>query len=278
MTLTESITTRRSSRRRASLMTRLSNIVPALLGLLGILIVWELAVRLLGVSSYILPAPTLIITSLVGGLADLTLLEHAWVTFSEVILGYVVGSLIGIASALVVTRWRIVDRTMSPLIVAVQAVPKVALAPLLLTWFGFGMPSKVVLTALMVFFPVFVNLIVGLKSADDDRLDLMRSIRASQFEVFKTVRFPSALPYLFAGLDVAIILGIIGAVVSEFVGSTSGLGYLILVYNTNLNVAGSFAAMAVLAAMGLGLSLILHVIRDRIVFWQPRDEQSVNGI
>lgn len=269
---------RRPLARSSKLLSALPDVLPATAGLIGILSLWELIVRLFDVSSYILPAPTLIIQSLFEGLRDRTLLDHAWTTLVEVLMGFSAGSLVGIVAALTVARWRIVERTLSPLIVAVQAVPKVALAPLLLTWFGFGLPSKIVLTALMAFFPVFINLIVGLKSADDERLDLMRSLRASQFETFKTVRFPSALPYLFAGLDVAIILAIIGAVVSEFVGSEAGLGYLILVFNTNLHVAGSFAAMAVLAAMGLGLSLIVHTIRDRVIHWQPRGENTVNGI
>ncbi|MFS8531050.1 ABC transporter permease [Sphaerobacter thermophilus] len=250
-------------------------LVPAIFVL--IVAVWELLVKLLAVPIYILPPPTEIWRAFRDGLGSGSLVEHTWVTLQEVLLGFAVGSVAGLVVGVIVTRFRLVERTVYPYVVAFQTVPKVALAPLIVTWFGFGMTSKVVTTALIAFFPLLVNVIAGLQSVDQDRIDLLRSVNASEWQIFRMVRFPSALPFIFAGLDVAIVFSVIGAIVSEFVGARAGLGYLIQVNNYNLNVSGTFAVLVVLSVMGLTLHLVVQWVNRRVVFWQRDDRGSVVG-
>lgn len=226
---------------------------------------------------YILPSPTEIWRAFRDGLVSGTLVEHTLVTLQEVLVGFAVGSAAGLVVGVLVTRFRLVERTVYPYVVAFQTVPKVALAPLIVTWFGFGMLSKVVTTALIAFFPLLVNVIAGLQSVDQDRIDLLRSVNASEWQIFRMVRFPSALPFIFAGLDVAIVFSVIGAIVSEFVGARAGLGYLIQVNNYNLNVSGTFAVLVVLSVMGLTLHLVVQAVNRRVVFWQRDDRGSVVG-
>jgi len=250
-------------------------LVPAIFIL--IVAAWELLVKLLAVPIYILPSPTEIWRAFRDGLVSGTLVEHTLVTLQEVLVGFAVGSAAGLVVGVLVTRFRLVERTVYPYVVAFQTVPKVALAPLIVTWFGFGMLSKVVTTALIAFFPLLVNVIAGLQSVDQDRIDLLRSVNASEWQIFRMVRFPSALPFIFAGLDVAIVFSVIGAIVSEFVGARAGLGYLIQVNNYNLNVSGTFAVLVVLSVMGLTLHLVVQAVNRRVVFWQRDDGGSVVG-
>jgi len=267
---------RAASQRQSMLRNRPEIVlVPAIFIL--IVAAWELLVKLLAVPIYILPSPTEIWRAFRDGLVSGTLVEHTLVTLQEVLVGFAVGSAAGLVVGVLVTRFRLVERTVYPYVVAFQTVPKVALAPLIVTWFGFGMLSKVVTTALIAFFPLLVNVIAGLQSVDQDRIDLLRSVNASEWQIFRMVRFPSALPFIFAGLDVAIVFSVIGAIVSEFVGARAGLGYLIQVNNYNLNVSGTFAVLVVLSVMGLTLHLVVQAVNRRVVFWQRDDRGSVVG-
>jgi NitT/TauT family transport system permease protein len=148
-----------------------------------------------------------------------------------------------------------------------QALPKVALAPLVLVWFGVGLPSKVVLAGLIAFFPLMVNTIVGLRSVDEDRINLMRSLDASETQIFWMLRLPSALPFIMAGLEVAMIFALIGAIVAEYVGATAGLGVLINSLNFGGDVAGIFSILLILSVMGLLLNQVIVLIRRRVLFW-----------
>jgi NitT/TauT family transport system permease protein len=148
-----------------------------------------------------------------------------------------------------------------------QALPKVALAPLIMVWFGVGLPSKIVNAALIAFFPLMVNTIVGLRSADEDRINLMRSLDASEAQIFWMLRLPSALPFVMAGLEVAMIFALIGAIVAEFVGATSGLGVLINSLNFSGDVAGIFSVLIILSIIGLALNQAVLAVRRRVLFW-----------
>jgi NitT/TauT family transport system permease protein len=169
------------------------------------------------------------------------------------------------------------ERVVYPYIVAFQTVPKVAIAPIIVIWFGYGMTSKVIITATIAFFPVLANTIVGLRAAPRDQVELMIALTASRWQIFRLVRFPQALPYIFVGLDVAIVLAVIGAIVGEFVGAQSGLGYLILQRDFNLDMAGVFAILLILSALGIGLHLLVTRLRRHVVFWMEGDGDLTVG-
>src|SRR5437870_5496764 len=148
----------------------------------------------------------------------------------------------------------------------------VVFAPLIIVWFGFGISSKVIIAAMVGFFPVLVNVIVGLKTVDQGKLDLMGSLDATRWQTFRLVKFPNALPFVFAGLDIAIVFSVLGAIVGEFVGAQRGLGTLILQFNYNLDTAGVFAVMILLAVLGVALHVLMQVIQRRVIFWAEPDE------
>jgi len=157
-------------------------------------------------------------------------------------------------------------------------VPKVALAPLIVVWFGLGLKSQVVNAALVASFPVLVNTIAGLRSADEDRMNLMRSLGASKIQMFWMLRVPNALPFVMAGLDVAMVFALIGAIVAEFVGASAGLGMLIQSMNFNMDVAGQFSVLLILSIMGLLLNRCILLIRRRILFWDPSEKERLEKV
>ena len=167
---------------------------------------------------------------------------------------------------------RYVEYFLYPYIVMFQSLPKVALAPLIVIWFGLGLTSKVVNAALVAFFPLLVNTMVGLRSADEDRVSLMRSLHASETQIFWMLRLPNALPFVMAGLDIAMILALIGAIVAEFAGATSGLGTLILSMTYTMDVSGQFSVLLILSVVGLVLNRLVHLVRRRVLFWDPSEK------
>ena len=162
---------------------------------------------------------------------------------------------------------RLIDRIFYPYVVALQTIPKVAIAPLMIVWFGFGLESKVLIVALTSMFPVLVNTIAGLRATDPDRLDLVRGMCASRRQVLRYVQFPQALPYIFAGLNTAIVLAVIGAIVGEFVGAREGLGVAILKANFNLDLGSVFSSLIVLGVIGVLLDAAMRVIERKFCFW-----------
>jgi NitT/TauT family transport system permease protein len=153
-----------------------------------------------------------------------------------------------------------------------QSLPKVALAPLIVIWFGLGLTSKVINAALVAFFPLLVNTMVGLRSADEDRVSLMRSLSASNTQIFWMLRLPNALPFVMAGLDIAMILALIGAIVAEFTGATAGLGMLILSMTYTMDVSGQFSVLLILSVVGLLLNRLVYLVRRRVLFWDPSEK------
>jgi NitT/TauT family transport system permease protein len=235
----------------------------------------ELTVRALQVPAYILPAPSKVAIALWRGFATGLYQQHLLRTLTETLLGFLLGSALGLLLGTVVALNRYVEYFFYPYIVMFQSVPKVALAPLIVVWFGLGMKSQVLNAALVACFPLIVNTIAGLKSADEDRVNLMRSLTASKSQVFWMLRLPSALPFIMAGLEVAMIFALIGAIVAEFVGSQAGLGMLIQSMNFNMDVAGQFSVLLILSILGLLLNRCILLIRRRVLFWDPSVKQQI---
>lgn len=228
---------------------------------------WEVVVRAFSISTIVLPAPSRIAEALWDGVASGTLVHHTWVTLQEILAGFGIAVVLGITVAIIVSSSRLAEKTFMPIIVVLQTVPKVALAPLFLVWFGFGIESKVLTTALIAFFPILVNSTLGFNSTSTDQIAMMRSFGASRSQVLTKLRFPTAIPSIVAGLDVAVVLAVIGAIVAEFVGAQAGLGYVILASNTSLDVATMFAVLVVLSAIGLVLHYIVVLLGSRLAFW-----------
>lgn len=244
------------------------------------LLVWEALVRIFPVPQFILPAPSRILMALYRGAQSGVYLHNFWFTLSETLLGFVVGSLLAIGLGTLIALNRRLEYYLYPYIVMFQSMPKVAIAPLIIVWFGIGLTSKVISAVMVAFFPLLVNTVVGLRSADEDRVNLMRSLAASERQIFWMLRLPSALPFIMAGLEVAMILSLIGAIVAEFIGAEAGLGVLIQSMNFNMDVAGEFSVLFVLAVMGLVLNVVVTSVRRRVLFWDvsqkdPQDTLSV---
>jgi NitT/TauT family transport system permease protein len=245
--------------------------------LLGTLALWEAAVRALRVPTFILPRPSQVGAALYRGAVSGIYLQHLWVTAAETLLGFALGSAVAFLVGTVLAASRRTEYFFYPFIVMFQSMPKVALAPLVVVWFGLGLTSKVVSAALIAFFPLLVNTIVGLRSADEDRIDLMRSLAASEMQIFRMLRLPSALPFIMAGLEVAMVFSLVGAIVAEFVGAEAGLGMLIQSRNFSMDVAGEFAVLFILAVMGLLLNMALVSVRRRVLFWDPSQKAAASA-
>ncbi len=218
--------------------------------------VWELLVYVWEIADYILPAPSRILGKLIS--ARYTLLSHAWVTLQEALLGFLLGGATGVAGAVIMARSSVIERMLYPIVISSQTFPKEALAPLFIVWFGLGLFPKVIIAALISFFPVIINTTRGLLSVDPLILDLMRALSASRRQILIKVRLPNAIPYLFAALKICVTLSVIGAVVGEFVGASAGLGHLTRLANSELATDLMFAALIVLGAMGTLLFLIVE--------------------
>jgi NitT/TauT family transport system permease protein len=229
--------------------------------------VWEATVWLLDVPAHFVPAPSAIGAELRDSLLDGVLLRHTAVTAVEMVLGFVAAAAVGIGLAMLVDGSAWLRSLIQPYIIVLQATPKVALAPFLIIWFGFGIGSKIASAALVAFFPIFVNTLAGFSSVSVRVLDLMAVFRARPRHVLWKAKVPHALPYVFAGLEIGILLSLIGAVVGEFVSSTVGLGYLIANYNTQLKTAAAFAALAMLVVLGAVSYGAVIVLKRRVVFW-----------
>lgn len=238
---------------------------PALLAL--VLVVWEYGTQLAGINPSVLPRPSVIAQSLVKRLFSPNFWEHVGVTTQEAMAGFAIGVAFALVLGTAISQIRLLEKTVMPYIVAFQTVPKVALAPLFVVWFGFGTTSKIVMAAVISFFPMLINVIEGLKSAEPERIQMLRVFGASRMQIFRMVRLPSATPFIFAGLEMGIVFSILGAVVGEFIGAQKGLGNLLLQANYNFDVAGMFAILLVLSGMGLIAHLILGFIQRRVAFW-----------
>jgi NitT/TauT family transport system permease protein len=234
---------------------------------LVVLAAWEGTVRLFDIPAYIVPAPSKVIVALYHGVASMLYVRHLWITLVETLLGFVAGSVVALVLGTLIALSRRCEYFLYPFILMFQAMPKVALAPLIIIWLGLGLESKVAQAALTAFFPLMVNTIAGLRSADEDRVALMRSLDASEIQIFWMLRMPGAMPYIFAGFEIAMMLSLIGAIVAEFVGAQKGLGVLLMSMSFTMDVAGQFSILIVLSLLGLLLHTLIVLVRKRLLFW-----------
>jgi NitT/TauT family transport system permease protein len=250
--------------------------------LVALLALIEACIRGFDIPSYIFPAPSEIFKSLYAGFAaPLTsksaYYTHILTTVSEAMGSFVCGSILGIALGGLIAEFPLLRRLALPYVIGLQSVPKVALAPLFVVWFGLGISSKIVLGILLTFFPLMVNTVAGFASVEKDRLELMQSLKAGSWKTFRYVKLPSALPFIFAGLEMAAAYSVLGAVVGEFVGGNSGLGVLMLNRNASLDIAGSMAALVLLALLGVALQKLVTMARNRLLFWAPSKDVLRNA-
>lgn len=260
---------RRSRSRRAA------EIVGIVAFYVALVLLWELVCALGLVKPYILPAPSAIVEAAVLGWGPLV--HNTWVTLSETLLGFVLGSLIGFLIGILIAYSRVVERLIYPAIIVTQTVPKLALAPLFIVWFGVGLAPKVAITALICLFPVLINTVTGIKAVDPRLRQLMDSVSASGFQRFRMIDLPSSAPFVFAGLQVGITLAVTGALVGEWVGASEGLGYAILLSNSQLRTPATFAAIVAISVLGITLFLLVRAVERLVLPHQPKPPLSDAG-
>jgi NitT/TauT family transport system permease protein len=253
---------------RSELRRGASQLLPPACLLVAVLLVWEGVVRLLKVSDFALPAPSAIAAVLIRDQASLA--ENAWITAQEVLLGFAVSGLVGAALALLIARFDRLGRAVYPLVVLFQTVPKIALAPLCILWFGYGLAPKVVLTVVIAFFPVALDMLSGLRAVDPNLVALMRSVGSRGGEILWRVQVPTALPYLMSGLKIAVTFSVIGAIVGEFSGAQAGLGYIIQFASTQLETPLVFAALVEVSVLGIAFYYLVELAERLLVPWSPK--------
>ena len=234
----------------------------------AIIVIWDLYVRLLGISALVLPSPYQVWLSLVENTLSGRLIDHLWVTLSEVLLGFLLGSVIGVALGTLTAQSPLMRTIIGPYILASQAMPKLALAPIIVIWLGFGIAPKVVITALICFFPLLENTIIGLTSTDPHQVELFQVLTASRWQSFMKLRVPNALPVIFAGLRVAITLAVVGAVVGEYVGANRGLGALVIAAQGSFDTPLMFAIFVYLTVVGIVLYKLMELLEQTAFSWR----------
>lgn len=239
-------------------------------GLAVFLGLWAAIVELGNYPAFILPSPGRVYDKFVITLVDGTLWKHAQITLLEIAIGLMVGLLLAVCVGYVLAKSPFLERVLSPYIIASESIPIVALAPLLVIWFGFGQLSKVMICALIVFFPVLINTIVGLRSVELDLRDLMHSLQASKWQTFIWLEVPASLPVFFGGLKMAATLAVIGAVVGEFVGADRGLGALINIARGIMDTSLLFVALFTLVAIAVTMYGIVVIAEHRVLAWRRK--------
>lgn len=239
---------------------------------------WELASRIFAIPVYLLPSPLAILDSMLANSGRL--LYNTQVTLGEVGLGFLLAAAVSIPTGVLLVYSALLERIISPLLVAFQATPKVAFAPILVVWFGFGLTPKIILALITAAFPIVINTIIGMNQVPREMLHLMRSLGASAWQIFMKVRMPVAAPYIFGGFRIGITLAVVGAVVGEFIASNSGLGFLLLVANNNLDTPMLFAVVVVLAVMSTLLFFAIEAL-EAVLLPRPlrrRQQQLDAGV
>jgi NitT/TauT family transport system permease protein len=245
-----------------------AELLPAIGLMVAVLIAWELVIRVFKIPTFVLPAPSAVAVALVANRGALA--AAARVTAVEVLFGFVLSALVGIAVALVIVRFERFGRALYPLVVLFQNVPKIALAPIFVLWFGYDLMPKIALIVVIAFFPVAIDMLAGLQSVEPSFVALMQSVSASPSEILLRVRIPHSLPHLMAGLKVAITFSVIGAIVGEFAGASAGLGYVIQFASTQLETPLIFAALIVVSVLGLVFYYLVELAERVLVPWSPK--------
>jgi NitT/TauT family transport system permease protein len=245
------------NRARRARHARVSGVVSPIVVVIALVALWEAVTRLFAIPLFLLPPPSAVAQSMLAN-APL-LLANGWVTTIEIVLGFALSILIGIPLALAIFLWPPFSRSVLPLLVSSQAMPKVAVAPLLLVWFGFGLLPKVLIAFLIAFFPIVINTAVGLAAIEPEKIYLARSMGFGPVATFFKIRLPNALPAIFGGLKISITLAVVGAVVGEFVGGDAGLGYLLMVANGSMDTQLLFAGIVALTILGVAMYLLVEL-------------------
>ena len=257
---------------------RASGSVIAGVGLLVLLVAWVIATHVYHAPPYVLPKPEAVLKALWSGLAvsptsRLGYYIPLWSTLSNAALGFAVGCGLGLLLGSLMAESRTIEKLVMPYAFALQSLPKVAIAPLIVIWFGFGDGSKIAISALLAFFPLLINSFTGLRAIEPERIDLMRSLSASRFETYRLVKLPNAAPFIFAGLDMAVVYALLGTIVAEFLGAQSGMGVTITQAQAVSDVAGVFAALLILGALGVTLHGLVHRLERKVVHWARNDKR-----
>jgi NitT/TauT family transport system permease protein len=233
-----------------------------------LLVVWQ-AIPTFGLmSEIILPPASKVATAIVELVTGETFIRHFTVTMVEMVIGFILGTIVGLSIGIVLGVWEAAKRLTYPLIVAFQAIPKIVLAPLIITWFGYQMESKIAMAVVISFFPVLINTLVGLESVPEDPKRLMRTLKASRRQVFWKLSLPYAAPIMFAGIKTGLTFAVIGAIVGEFVGASQGLGYLLNAYAYQLRIDKVFAVIVVLSFVGAVLYFAIDWVDRKLIFWR----------
>lgn len=248
--------------RRRELRDRVSTILAPSLAVLAMFLLWEYGARLFAIPQYLLPGPGAVLQAMQANAP--ALIEQGWVTTLEIVLGFGLAILVGVPLAFAIFLFPFFSRAVYPLLVASQAVPKVAVAPLFLVWFGFGLLPKVLIAFLICFFPIVINTVMGLAAIEREKIYLAQSMGLSPTSTFFKIRLPNALPSIFGGLKISITLAVVGAVVGEFVGGDAGLGYLLLTANGNMDTPLLFAGLIALTIIGIAMFMLVE-IAERLV-------------
>lgn len=235
---------------------------------------WELAVHQGLMPAFILPSPSAVLVQVAADLMSADTLYHCAYTLTEILVGFFGALVLGVGLGALIALSPMVDKVLSPYIVALQTIPKVAVAPILVIWFGFGIESKIVIVTLIDFFPILVNAVAGFRNTDPRQILLMKSLEASDWQTFLKVRLPNATPFLMAGVYISMIFSVIGAVVGEFIGSAYGLGSLIVQRQAGMDVVGVFSVLVILTLIGMCLNLAAKLIGKRLAFWSNAESSS----
>ncbi len=249
---------------------------PAGIAIIALLVVWQAATVVWNIPLWLLPSPKDIFVAF--WVSRTSLLGHIGVTLYETIVGFVVGVIVGVPLAAFLVSSDVVWRTLYPILAAVQSIPKTAIAPLLLVWFGTGEMPKVVIAFLISFFPIVVNTATGMSLVEQDLLYLVRSLYATKLQTFWHIRFPNSLPYMFSACKVAVTLAVVGAVIGEFVGADSGLGYVILIASSQLKTDLAFVAIFLLAVLGMALFWMVSALERILLPWCSPQKESMAQI
>lgn len=240
--------------------------------LIIVLYLWQFSSEFFSIPEYILPSPSQIVSTFQK--SGLLLIKHSLITLWEILSGFVIGTILGFILAIQISSFKLLYKTLYPLIIFIQSIPKLALAPLFIIWFGFGVGPKIAITTLVVFFPVLVNTIKGLMSVQPEFLDFMKSLRASKTQILLKIRIPSSIPYIFASLKISITLAVVGAIIGEFVGADRGLGYMIMLSSVDLDTSRMFAVLILLAVIGLSLFSIICIMERIVLPWHINEEDQ----
>lgn len=236
-----------------------------MIALLILGITWEVIVRIFEVPEYLVPRFSGVLTEAVTEWRYLG--YHTWITLQEVLIGFVLGVVVGIPTAMAIAYSPLLERTLYPLLVASQSVPKIAIAPLLIFWAGIGMFPKILVAFMVCLLPIVIDTIAGLRSTELEMLYLARSMGADERRIFTKIAFPNALPNVFAGLKIAVTLAVVGAIVGEFIQADRGLGYALLQANSVLNTKLTFATILVLSVVGIVMFVAVEVLERRLLPW-----------